>query len=215
MEINYNYISQVDFGQPSTDWDPVYPAKDNLSPQFVGGVGTWPVTVTLTDGTQIRSSLGFKAHHQLHFPGTYNYGYLDFNLVGVQKIAIRRISTPVAIPKELSGSDQITVHTTQGDTVRVALPKIFTICMYEVYCCHEETLQAIPIEGVKDVLLSELKSISFTTPEAVTLTFLDGKVSQATLRASTACPDANWRLRGKAALGDYEIELGSLKSIER
>jgi hypothetical protein len=215
VEISYDYISQVDFGQSSADWDSVNPAKNNLSPQFVGGVGTWPVTVTLTDGTQIRSSLGFKAHHQLHFTGTSNYGYLDFNLADVQKLAIRRISTPVVIPKEPSGSDLFNVHTTQGDTIRVTSPKIFTICMYEVYCCYEETLKAIPIQGGKDVLLNELKTISFTTPEAIALTFLDGKGSQATIRPSTACPDANWRLRGKAALGDYEIELGSVKSIER
>jgi hypothetical protein len=62
------------------------------------------------------------------------------------------------------------MYTTRGDTVRVASPTIFAKSMYEVYCCHDETL-----------------------------TFLDGKVSQAAIRPSTACPDANWRLRGKAA----------------
>ncbi len=61
---------------------------------------------------------------------------------------------------------------------------------------------------------TDLISKSFNAPEAVTLIFLDGKASQATIRPSTTFPDANWRLRGKAALGDFEIELASLKSIE-
>ena len=69
VEISFDYISQVDFGIPTSDWDSapqassspeplVNPSGEVVLPDSPSGVGNWPVTITLTDGSKISSSLG-------------------------------------------------------------------------------------------------------------------------------------------------------------
>jgi len=233
----YNYITQVDFDLPSPDWDynpgPGAAATDQsgelVLPDSPAGSGNWPVLVALTDGTKITASLGFKAHHKIHVTGESNYGYIDIELIDVQKIVIKRISTPRPIPNEPVGDDLIFIETLNGEIVKVANPTVFARCMYDVYCCHGETLNAIPLLGGADLSLNLVKSIVFPAPSdllskrppvkqlpvAVTITMPDGTSSNATLRPSADCPGTAWRIRGKAALGDYEIELASIKKITR
>ena len=227
VEISFDYIAQVDFDLPSPDWDstpkPGLAATDQsgelVLPDVPTGSGNWPVTVILTDSTKITDSLGFKAHHKIHVTGQSNYGYLDIELVDIQKIVIQRTSTPRPIPHDLLGDDPIFIETLNGETVKVTNPKVFARCMYDVYCCHGEALDVIPLLGGADLALKDIKSIIFPPPSdllsQVTVTLPDGTFSNATLRPSADCPGTAWRMRGKAALGDFEIELASIKKIER
>jgi len=232
VEISFDYIAQVDFDLPSPDWDstpkPGLAATDQsgelVLPDAPTGSGNWPVTVILTDGTKITDNLGFKAHHKIHVTGQSNYGYLDIELVDIQKIVILRTSTPRPIPHEPQGDDPIFIETLNGETVKVTYPKVFARCMYDVYCCHGEALDVIPLLGGADLSLKDVKSIIFPAPSdllskrppvAVTVTLPDGTFSNATLRPSADCPGTAWRMRAKAALGDFEIELASIKKIER
>ena len=206
VEILYDYVSEVTFGLPSADWDDQ------------AGTGTWKVSILLTDGSTIDGSLGFKAHHRLRFTGFSNFGYVSVDLPDVLKIDIKRGTPPKPIPKELQGSKFITVETTGGDFIKVSDPKIFVRCMYvlniEFYCCHDDTITAIPLEGRADIPLDTPGKIEFSGANTVTIRMPDGTSSAATLRPSAACPKTAWRMRGKTALGDFEIELSQLKKIE-
>lgn len=199
VEIAYDYLWQVEFGQLSPDWQ--------------NGGGVWPVSLTLTDGTQMNTSLGFKAHHQIHLVGPSDYGDLDLDLVDIQKIILQRTGADLPVPGEPRGTRIFTVHTTAGDSVQVADPKIFGRCMYEVYCCHDETLSGLPIAGQAAIPLNEIAAVVFTTPETVKITIQSGQVVVATLREPVDCPGTPWLLRGKAALGDFEIELKDVTEI--
>ena len=84
--------------------------------------------------------------------------------------------------------------------------------MYDVYCCHGEDLTALPFEGT-DILLEEIKSVEFFG-EIASVTFRDGKTLKAKLRHTIECPGTGWRLRGKAALGDFELPLSLFRKIE-
>jgi len=228
VEISFDYITQVDFDLPSPDWDAT-PTSGNgpanasstdssgkiVLPDSPTGSGTWPVTVTLTDGSKITGSLGFKAHHQLHVLGESHYGNIDMSLVDVQKIVMKRTSAPAPIPPEPLGDDIIFVETVKGETIKVAYPRIFSLCMFDVYCCHGETIGDIPIQGGADIPLNTIKSVAFSEPGSVTVTMPDGALSKAKLRPPTDCPNSAWRLRGKAALGDFSILFSSIKKIER
>jgi hypothetical protein len=202
VEISFKYISQVDFGLPSPDWETGSQAA------------TWPVTITLTDGTQITGNLGFKAHHQIHVFGDMAAGTLDAHLFDVQKIAIQRTSTPAPIPTDVSGENPISIETVSGETVRVVYPRVFTNCMYDVYCCHYDDITSLPLLGA-DIPLNEIQTMEFTGPEAITVTLQDGASINTQLRPSTNCPSTAWRIRGKAVLGDFEIELTSILKISR
>ena len=207
VEISSEYISVVSFGLPSADWDDQ------------AGTGTWKVSILLTDGSTIDGSLGFKAHHRLRFTGFSNFGYVSVDLPDVLKIDIKRGTPPKPILKELQGSKFITVETTGGDFIKVADPKIFARCMYvlniEFYCCHDDTITAFPLQADADISLDVVKSIDLSKPDSVTVNLLDGTTKISQFRPSVACPKTAWRLRGKAALGDFEIMLASVKRIER
>lgn len=202
VEIAFKYISQVDFDLPSPDWD-------------TGSQSAiWPVKITLTDGTKITGSLGFKAYHQIHVFGDMAVGSLDAHLTDVMKIVIQRASEPAPISTDIDGENPITVETVSGETVKVAYPRVFTNCMYEVYCCHYDDITSLPLLSA-DVPLNEIKSMEFTGPEAITVTMQDGASIHTKLRPSTNCPSTSWRIRGKAVLGDFESELTSIKKISR
>jgi hypothetical protein len=202
VEVNFKYISQVDFDLPSTDWN-----TDSQST-------TWPVTITLTDGTKISGSMGFKAHHQIHVVGNTDFGAIDVHLTDVQKIVIRHANTPAPIPTDIRGDNPITVETMSGDTVKVVYPRIFTNCMYDVYCCHYDDITSLPLPSA-DIPLSNIQSVDFSDPDKVIVTMQDGALINTKLRPSTNCPSTAWRIRGKAVLGDFEIELTSIKRISR
>jgi hypothetical protein len=223
VEISFDYISQVDFGIPSSDWDSlpgvasspeplVNPDGELVLPDLISNTGYWPVTITLTEGSKISPSLGFKAHHKIHLTGDSSYGFLDIQLVDIQKIVIQRTTIPRPIPSQLTGEDRITVETLGGDVVSIAYPRLFTTCMYDVYCCHGEDLTSLPFEG-GDILLDNIKSIEFSNGVAL-VTFRDGKTLDTKLRPSVDCPGTGWRLRGKAALGDFELPLSLIAKIE-
>jgi hypothetical protein len=57
--------------------------------------------------------------------------------------------------------------------------------------------------------------VEFSDPTTAVITSLKGIISKALIRPSTVCPETTWRLRGKAALGDFEIELTAVKRIEK
>ena len=204
VEIAYRYLARVDFGLHAPDWNQP-------------GVGAlWPVSVMLSDGRRIQTTLGFKAHHNIHVTGTSDrFGNIDIELIAVQSLIFQNAAASVAIPTSPPGTNVITVEVNTGDFVQVADPRIFARCMYEVYCCHDETLRALPLDGQADLAFSDIKSAVFTDPNSVKVSLPDGSTSQAKLRACTLCPDTPWRLEGKAALGDFEIELASVRSITR
>ena len=105
--------------------------------------------------------LGFKAHHKIHLTGDSNYGFLDISLTDIQKIVIKRTTAPRSIPSQPAGDNQITIETLNGDIVSIAYPRLFTTCMYDVYCCHGEDLTSLPLEGA-DILLDDIKSVEFS-----------------------------------------------------
>jgi hypothetical protein len=223
VEISFDYISQVDFGDPTSDWnfasqasaspEPlINPSGELVLPDLISELGNWPVTITLTDGSQISTSLGFKAHHKIHLTGDSNYGFLDIPLVDFQKIIIKRTADPKPIPSQPTGEGSITIKTVSGDIVSIAYPRLFTTCMYDVYCCHGEDLTSLPLEGA-DILLDDIKSVEFSN-EIASATFRDGKTLDGKLRPSADCPGIGWRLRGKAALGDFELPLSLIRKIE-
>ncbi|MBI5953367.1 MAG: hypothetical protein HY865_17060 [Chloroflexi bacterium] len=223
VELSFDYISQVDFGIPASDWDSlpeavslpeplVNPDGEVVLPDLISDSGNWLVTITLTDGSKISTSMGFKAHHKIHLTGDSNYGFLDISLTDIQKIVIQRTADPKPIPSQPSGDNLITVETSGGDVVSIAYPKLFTTCMYDVYCCHGEDLTSLPLEG-SDILLDDIRSVEFSD-EVVSITLKDGKILDDKLRSSAECPGIGWRLRGKAALGDFELPLSLIKRIE-
>ncbi len=226
VEIDYDYIAQVDFGLPSPDWDVLLtpsgtpdPLLDSAGevvlPGSPVGTGTWPVTVTLTSGTRLIASLGFKAHHQIHLTGqAYSFGYLDLNLVDIQHIVFQRNTAPRPIPSGPPGEKNLTVETLSGDVVVISDPKIFARCMYAVYCCHDEALTALPVLGKADIALEMIRAVVFPDPDSASVTLSDGQTFVVTLRPPADCPGTGWRLRGKAALGDFEIMLALVKRIE-
>jgi hypothetical protein len=202
VEIAFKYIAQVDFDLPSPGWDTGSPSA------------TWPVAITLTDGAKITGSMGFKAHHQIHAVGDTDFGPVDVHLTDVQKIVIRRASAPAPIPTDISGENLITVETLSGDIVKVAYPRVFTNCMYDVYCCRYDDITSLPLLSA-DVSLSEIKSMGFLRPDKAIVTMQDGTSLTTKLRPSTNCPSTAWRIRGKAVLGDFESELKSIHRISR
>jgi hypothetical protein len=223
VEISFDYISQVDFGNPASDWDSAPQASSSpepltnpmgevVLPDSPIGTGNWPVTITLTDGSRISSDMGFKAHHQLHLAGDSNYGFLDLLLTDIQKIAIKRTAAPRPVPSQPNGDDPITIETLSGEIVSITYPRLFTTCMYDVYCCHGEDLTSLPLEGA-DILLDDVKSASLFN-DVVSIIFKDGKALEAKLRPSIDCPGTGWRLRGKAALGDFELPLALIRKLE-
>jgi hypothetical protein len=223
VEISFDYITQVDFDNPSSDWnftpqansspEPlINPSGELVLPDLISGLGNWPVTITLTDGSMISTSLGFKARHKIHLTGDSDYGFLDIPLVDFQKLVIKRASASKPIPSQPPGDDTITIQTVSDDIVSIAYPKLFTICMYDVYCCRGEDLTLLPLESA-DVPLDEIRSIGFSN-EMASVTFKDGKTLDGKLRPSPDCPGIGWRLRGKSALGDFELPLSLIKKIE-
>jgi hypothetical protein len=223
VEISLDYISQVDFGKPTSDWDSapqassspallINPSGEVVLPDLSSGLGSWPVTITLTNGSTISSSLGFKAHHKIHLTSDSNYGFLDIALTDIQKIVIKRITAPRSIPSQPTGDNPITIETSNGDIVTITYPRLFTTCMYDVYCCHGEDLTSLPLEGA-DILLKDIRSVKLSNGFE-SIVFLDGKTLDAKLRPSIDCPGTGWRLRGKAALGDFELPLELITKIE-
>lgn len=223
VEVSFDYISQVDFDLPTSDWDSVLrsattpeplvnPDGEVVLPDLISDSGSWPVTLTLTDGSKILTSLGFKAHHKIHLTGDSAYGFLDVSLTDIQKIVIQRTTDPKPIPSQPSGDNLITVETSGGETVSIAYPKLFTTCMYDVYCCHGEDLTSLPLES-GNIPLGDVRSIEFSG-EAISVTLKDGKTLNDKLRSSVDCPGIGWRLRGKAALGDFELPLALIQKIE-
>jgi hypothetical protein len=223
VEISFDYISQVDFDRPTSDWDSALqvssspepltnPFGEVVLPDSPTGVGNWPVTLTLSDGSKISSSLGFKAHHQIHLTGNSNYGFLDILLTDIQKIVISRTTAAGPIPSQPDGEDPITIETLSDDIVFITYPRLFTTCMYDVYCCHGEDLTSLPFEGA-DILLDDIKSVKFSN-DIASITFRDGTTLNDKLRSSIDCPGTGWRLRGKAALGDFELPLSLIGKIE-
>ena len=203
VEVALDYIQQVDFDQPPAGWD---------SPS---ASGDWNVSLLLTDGTQLHTGLGFKTHHKLRITGYSNLGYVEIELVDVRTITMQRSSAPLPLSKEPVGNDILTVETQKGERVSVANPKIFTRCMYDVYCCHDETLEMIPLLGRTDISLNAVQSVTFPSNESVVIALADGSPAAGKIRPSSVCPQTAWRLRGKAALGDFEIELSSIKEMRK
>jgi hypothetical protein len=196
VEVKLDYLQQVDFDQPTAS-------------------GDWNVSLLLSDGTQVKTGLGFKARHKLRITGYSNLGYVEIELVDVKKITFQRSYAPLPLPKEPVGNDILTVETQNGELVRVASPKIFTRCMYEVYCCHDETLEMIPLLGRTDIALNAFQSVTFPSNESVVIALADGSPAAGKIRPSSVCPQTAWRLCGKAALGDFEIELSSVKEMRK
>jgi hypothetical protein len=143
-----------------------------------------------------------------------NIGSVDVHLLDVRKIVIRRTASPAPIPTDVSGENPIIVETMSGDTVKVVYPRVFTNCMYDVYCCHYDDITALPLLSA-DVPLSKIKSMNFSSPDAITVIMQDGTTINTKLRPSTNCPSTVWRIRGKSVLGDFEIELTSVRRISR
>jgi hypothetical protein len=202
LELKFDLINQVDFGQPSPGWD----SRDTSA--------AWPISLILTNGSKIETSLGFKAHHQLHLTGDSSYGYLDINLLDIERIQFVRAATPGQIPFQPASGPTLSVFTTDDSPIRVSNPKIFARCMFEVYCCHDETITALPLKDRPDLGFDTFSAVVLDSTESVRVTTLDGQIKAASLRPSTACVDTPWRLRGKTERGDFEIELGSVKKIE-
>jgi hypothetical protein len=86
--------------------------------------------------------------------------------------------------------------------------------MYDVYCCHYDDITSLPLPSA-DIPLSNIQSVDFSDPDKVIVTMQDGALINTKLRPSTNCPSTAWRIRGKAVLGDFEIELTSIKRISR
>jgi hypothetical protein len=223
VEISFDYISQVDFGTPTSDWDSAPQASSSPAPLINPsgevvlsdspfGVGSWPVTIAFTDGSKISSSLGFKAHHKIHLTGDSNYGFLDITLTDIQRITIKRAIVFKPISSRPDGDNPIIIETSSGDIVTITYPRLFTTCMYDVYCCHGEDLTILPLEGA-DIPFNDIKSVKFSDGIA-SIIFQNGKILDAKLRPSIDCPGTGWRLRGKAALGDFELPLALIRKIE-
>ncbi|MCE1253034.1 MAG: hypothetical protein LWX83_05735 [Anaerolineae bacterium] len=204
VEVALDYILRVDFGSPSPGWE-----------SNAAGAN-WPVSIILTDGSKLDGSLGFKAHHQIHLTGQSSMGSVDLQMADIDSLVVKRTLAAKAIPSTPPGEQALQVKTVGGETVQISTFKIFARCMYEVYCCHDETLSALPLEGKKDIDLNLIEKASFPQSGQVDITMngqqnpLDYK-----LRPSEACPESEWRLRGKAALGDFEIPLSDVISITR
>jgi hypothetical protein len=96
-EIPFEYIERVDFGSPSEDWDD----KTN--------VGTWPLTVRLTDHQTRKSSLGFKAHHKIRITGDSDYGYVEIELPDVQEIIVKHHIPIKSFPSSVFSESTISV----------------------------------------------------------------------------------------------------------
>jgi hypothetical protein len=201
VEISFKYLAQVEFGEPASGWDSGSPAA------------TWPVTLTLTDGRQIRSRLGFKTRHQIHVVGETAFGPVDLQLVDVQSLTLRH-AAPAPLPTTLTGTELFTVQTRSGESFQVADPRIFTNCMYNVYCCHYDDLTSLPLLDT-DLPLSHLQTLAFSEPDQVQVSLRDGASLRSRLRPSSNCPTTAWRIRGRALLGDFESELTSLQAISR
>jgi hypothetical protein len=202
VEVALDFIRSVKVGQPDADWA--------TNPD-----ASWPVSLTLSDGRQIHSGMGFKARHKMRLTGYSDYGYAGIDWIDLDSIEIEHLSPARAIPQAPPDDNVLTVETFRGDLVEVADERIFARCMYEVYCCHDETLRAIPLQGEADLPLSELKSAVFEKDGILVITRRTDQPAPVRLRPPGPCPDTPWRVRGKAALGDFEIELSSIKIISK
>ena len=203
VEVSFDYILRVDFGAPSPDWDASSAAAN------------WPVTIILTDGSKIESSLGFKAQHLIHVTGQSSMGTVDLQLVDINSLVIKRTTPTIAIPQAPQGMQLFNVKTAVDEPVAVADIKVFARCMYEVYCCHDESLTSLPVTGGADIILNSVQSVSFAGGDKVEVSLVDQPAGTYTLRPSKACPESEWRLRGKAALGDFELPLAAVQQITR
>ena len=201
VEINFQYLARVEFGEPSSGWD------------SGSSSANWPVTLTLTDGRQIRSRLGFKARHQIHVVGETALGPVDLQLVDVQSLTLRH-AAPAPLPTTLTGTELFTFQTRSGESFQVADPRIFTNCMYNVYCCHYDDLTSLPLLDT-DLPISRLQTLAFSEPDQVQVSLRDGASLRSRLRPSSNCPTTAWRIRGRALLGAFESELASIQAISR
>jgi hypothetical protein len=201
VEISFQYLAQVEFDEPSSGWESGSPAAN------------WPVTLTLTDGRQISGSLGFKARHQIHVVGETAFGPVDLQLVDVHSLSLQHAAHQ-PIPTTLSGTELFTLQTLSGESLQVADPRIFTNCMYNVYCCHYDDLTSLPLQSA-DLPLSALQSLAFSETDQVQVSLRDGTSLQTRWRPSRNCPSTAWRIRGRALLGDFESELAAIQAISR
>ncbi len=222
VEVSFDYISQVDFDSPSPDWDSAFQTAgfseplvnssgEVVLPDLISDTGSWPVSITLTNGSIIFTGMGFKAHHKIHLTGDSDYGFLDIPLADIQSISIARAAAAHPVPNRPPGKYAITVRTADGGAVSIAYPKLFATCMYDVYCCRGEDLTSLPLESA-DVPLDKIKSLRLSN-QVASVTFQDGKTLDDRLRPSPDCPGIGWRLRGKAALGDFELPLSLVEQI--
>jgi hypothetical protein len=225
VELAFDFLEQVELGAPPPEWWGVEqpgaslrnPAGELVLPEPALKAGEWPVTLTLSDGRVVETRLGFKAQHLLHLTGQSENGYgpLDLPLSEVLNIHFVRRGPGRPVPAQPQGGPLFTVETLTGEKTVVADPVFFARCMYDVFCCREESLRAVPLAGGADLGLEQLKQVLFTGEGQAQGTRLDGRQASGRVRDCPACPGTGWRVRGKTALGDFEIMLDLVKSLHR
>ncbi len=211
VEISLDYVKQVEFGEPEEGW---------YSNPFTG---TWPVRITLLDGTTLEENVGYKADYGIAVYGTTEMGELEIPLEDVWKIVLERESAPQSVPTSPPSSRTIVnVVTRYGASIMVSNPYFYTRCSREsfpfVYCCYGDRVDSIPVEGL-NVDLTKVKKAEFgDLPEygiqiPVRITAVDGKTYDYTIRPSEECGQRPWVLSGMAALGWFEIPINAVKWI--
>lgn len=202
VEVSLDYVSRVEFTGAAGSAEPT------------GAI------VTLTDGTVLRDDLGFKVGFGLKISGKADLGSFEVPLSDVQAITVQRKGSPKAIPGGLpSPSNVAVVENAKGERTRVSGLSFRVRCVRGVLCCYGERLSTVPLEGGVGVDLGRIKvievgEVTAGKPVPARITLADGRVLTEAIRPSTECGSAMWRLEGQAALGSFEIQLGTVRRIE-
>lgn len=140
VEVSLDYVTRVELGTPSDK--------------------SWPVTITLLDGTSLIDSLGFKARRGLRIEGDTDLGYFKTTLDNVQSIVLRRKTAPKTVPQVLRSTQNVVVIENRTGTRTKVSEAIFRVrCSRGMWCCYGEKADGIPVTDGLNVALAKVKVV--------------------------------------------------------
>jgi hypothetical protein len=125
VEVSTDYVTRVEFGTKTES--------------------SWPVTITLLDGTPLKDELGFKRAFGLRISGDTDLGSFQTSLEDVQTIVVERKSAPKTVPDAPPGGGAVVIETRRGTRTKVSGLKFDTRCVNGLRCCYGDTLSGIPL----------------------------------------------------------------------
>jgi hypothetical protein len=209
VEVSLDYVKEAEFGQPEEEWG---------SHAFTA---SWPVTITLLDGSVLKDNMGYKAANaSLSIHGAWALGDFEALISQVRKITVKRASAPKDVPSTPGTHNILTVGTRAGISVQVAGWTLHTRCVHYPWCCYGDRVDGVPVAGGLDVDFQTVQAAEFGQVPTdgisipLRITTRAGRAIDTTIRPSTECPTTGWVIEGRAALGTFQLPLSAVQRLE-